>query len=108
MAATEGLTNAAIAKRLFTRTPEQPGRYATEIEETLTVIRLGIKGKPRHTLESTNPCASMIDTVHDTRHNLQVLVLGRDGAAVDPRRDARSQESDPQRLTPRTRTRELS
>jgi hypothetical protein len=30
------------------------------------VIRLGIKGKLRRTLESTNPCESMIDTVRTT------------------------------------------
>jgi hypothetical protein len=30
------------------------------LEETLTVIRLGITGKLKRTLESTNPCESMV------------------------------------------------
>jgi hypothetical protein len=31
------------------------------MQETLTVIRLGIKDKLKRTLESTNPAESMID-----------------------------------------------
>ncbi len=41
------------------------------MEETLTVIRLGIKGKLRRTLESTNACESMIDTVRRTQRNVK-------------------------------------
>jgi transposase-like protein len=41
------------------------------LEETLTVIKLGIKGKLRRTLESTNACESMIDTVRRTQRNVK-------------------------------------
>ena len=37
------------------------------MEETLTVIRLGIRGKLRRTLESMNACESMIEIVR--RHS---------------------------------------
>jgi len=51
-------------------------------EETLTVIKLGIKGKLRRTLESTNACESMIDTVRRTQRNVKNWAP-RDGAALD-------------------------
>ena len=41
------------------------------MEETLTVIRLRIKGKLKRTLESTNPCESMIDCVRTTQRNVK-------------------------------------
>jgi transposase-like protein len=41
------------------------------MEETLTVIRLGIKGKLKKTLESTNPCESMLDCVRTTQRNVK-------------------------------------
>jgi transposase-like protein len=41
------------------------------MDETLTVIKLGIKGKLRRTLESTNACESMIDTVRRTQRNVK-------------------------------------
>jgi putative transposase len=41
------------------------------IEETLTVIRLGIKGKLKRTLQSTNPCESMLDCVRSTQRNVK-------------------------------------
>ena len=70
----------------YDRALEQLKRLATELEhthpgaagslregmqETLTVIKLGIKGKLRRTLESTNPCESMIDTVRRTQRNVK-------------------------------------
>jgi hypothetical protein len=58
--------------------------------------RVGIKGKLKRTLESTNPCESMLDCVHTTPAQRQALVLRRDGAALDRRRDARSREAVPQ------------
>jgi hypothetical protein len=39
--------------------------------ETLTVIRLGIRGKLRRTLDSTNPAESMIDTPLTTHRNVK-------------------------------------
>jgi putative transposase len=39
--------------------------------ETLTVTRLGITGSLKHTLESTNPCESMIECVRRTSRNVK-------------------------------------
>ena len=41
------------------------------IEETLTVTRLGITGKLKLTLQSTNPCESMISTVRVIHRNVK-------------------------------------
>jgi len=53
---------------------EHPGAASSlreGMDETLTVIKLGIAGKLRRTLESTNPCESMIDTVRRTQRNVK-------------------------------------
>jgi transposase-like protein len=78
----------------YPRALEQLGRLAAELEhthpgaagslregmdETLTVIRLGIRGKLRRTLESTNPCESMIDTVRTTQRNVKHWSSGEMG-----------------------------
>jgi len=49
------------------------------MEETLTVIRLGIKGRLRRTLESTNPAESMIDCVRTTQRNVKNWSSGEMG-----------------------------
>ena len=49
------------------------------MEETLTVIRLGIKGRLKRTLESTNPAESMIDTVRTTQRNVKNWSSGEMG-----------------------------
>jgi putative transposase len=41
------------------------------MEETLTVTRLGVRGKLKSTLESTNPCESMIECVRRTSRNVK-------------------------------------
>jgi putative transposase len=41
------------------------------IAETLTVTRLGVKGSLRKTLQSTNPCESMIEIVRRTSRNVK-------------------------------------
>ena len=41
------------------------------LEETLTVTRLGVKGKLKKTLASTNPCESMIDCVRTTHRKVK-------------------------------------
>jgi putative transposase len=78
----------------YPRALEQLGRLADELEhthpgaagslregtqETLTVIRLGIRGKLRRTLESTNACESMIDTVRTTQRNVKHWSSGEMG-----------------------------
>ena len=85
-----------LADELEHTHPGAAGSLREGMEETLTVIRLGIKGKLRRTLESTNPCESMIDTVRTHPAQRQALVLRRDGPALDRRRDARSREAVPQ------------
>ena len=85
-----------LADELEHTHPGAAGSLREGMEETLTVIRLGISGKLRRTLESTNPCESMIDTVRTTQRNVKHWSSGRDGAAVDRRRDARSREAVPQ------------
>jgi transposase-like protein len=51
-----------------------PGASASLREglaETLTVTRLGVKGRLKGTLQSTNPCESMIETVRRTSRNVK-------------------------------------
>ena len=46
------------------------------MEETLTVTRLGITGKLKLTLQSTNPCESMISTVRVIHRNVKHWTSG--------------------------------
>ena len=51
-----------------------PGAAASLREglaETLTITRLGVKGRLKDTLQSTNPCESMIETVRHTSRNVK-------------------------------------
>src|SRR3954468_9882950 len=41
------------------------------MEETLTVTRLGVRGRLKRTLASTNPCESMIETVRRVSRNVK-------------------------------------
>jgi putative transposase len=41
------------------------------MEETLTITRLGVRGRLKRTLASTNPCESMIGTVRRTSRNVK-------------------------------------
>src|SRR4051812_17750793 len=41
------------------------------LEETLTVTRLGVRGRLKRTLASTNPCESMIETVRRVARNVK-------------------------------------
>src|SRR5450631_1290081 len=51
-----------LADELDHTHPGAAGSLREGMTETLTVTRLRIKGKLKRTLESTNPCESMIDT----------------------------------------------
>jgi len=46
------------------------------MEETLTVTRLGITGKLKLTLQSSNPCESMISTVRVINRNVKNWTSG--------------------------------
>jgi putative transposase len=41
------------------------------MEETLTITRLGVRGRLKRTLASTNPCESMIETIRRTSRNVK-------------------------------------
>lgn len=69
----------ALAAELERTHPGAAGSLREGMEETLTVTRLGIKGKLRRTLESTNPCESMIDTIRTTQRNVKHWSSGEMG-----------------------------
>jgi putative transposase len=69
----------ALADELERTHPGAAGSLREGMDETLTVIRLQIKGKLRRTLESTNPCESMIDTVRTTQRNVKHWSSGEMG-----------------------------
>jgi transposase-like protein len=68
-----------LAGELERTHPGAAGSLREGMEETLTVIKLGIKGKLRRTLESTNACESMIDTVRRTQRNVKHWTSGEMG-----------------------------
>jgi len=45
--------------------------HPTGLQETLTLTRLGVRGKLKNTLQSTNPIESMIGTVRRTSRNVK-------------------------------------
>jgi putative transposase len=51
--------------------PGAAGSLREGIEETLTLTRLGVSGNLKRTLESTNPCESMIEIVRRTQRNVK-------------------------------------
>jgi hypothetical protein len=65
------------------------------MEETLTVTRLGVKGPLKRTLQSTNPCESMIEWRPPIQPQRQALAVRRDVPALDSRRDARGRATVP-------------
>jgi len=52
-------------------TAQRGGNHSQSMEETLTVTRLGITGKPKLTLRSTNPSESMISAVRAINRNVK-------------------------------------
>src|SRR6266496_4844463 len=44
---------------------------SSDLEETLTLTLLGVSGNLKRTLESTNPCESMIEIVRRTQRNVK-------------------------------------
>ena len=68
-----------LADELEHTHPGAAGSLREGMEETLTVIRLGIKGRLKRTLESTNPAESMIDTVRTTHRNVKNWSSGEMG-----------------------------
>ncbi len=60
-----------LAGELDRSYPGAAGSLREGIEETLTLTRLGVSGNLKRTLESTNPCESMIEIVRRTQRNLK-------------------------------------
>jgi hypothetical protein len=54
------------------------------MEETLTLTRLGVRGNLKRTLESTNPCESMIEIVRRTERNVKRWSSGEMALAGPP------------------------
>ncbi len=60
-----------LAGELDRSYPGAAGSLREGMEETLTLTRLGVTGSLKRTLESTNPCESMIEIVRRTQHNVK-------------------------------------
>ena len=59
--------------------PGAAGSLREGMAETLTVTRLGIRGKLKRTLESTNACESMIEIIRRTQRNVKHWSSGEMG-----------------------------
>jgi transposase-like protein len=60
-----------LAGELDRSYPGAAGSLREGMEETLTLTRLGVRGNLKRTLESTNPCESMIEIVRRTQRNVK-------------------------------------
>jgi putative transposase len=61
----------ALARELERSYPGAAGSLREGMEETLTLTRLGVTGSLKRTLESTNPCESMLEVVRRTQRNVK-------------------------------------
>jgi len=62
---------ALLASELDHTWPDAAGSLREGLEDTLTLMRLGIDGQLAKTLSSTNPCESMIEIVRSTQRNVK-------------------------------------
>jgi putative transposase len=60
-----------LARELDQSHPGAAGSLREGLEETLTLTRLGVTGNLKRTLESTNPCESMIEIIRRTQRNVK-------------------------------------
>ncbi len=60
-----------LAGELERTYPGAAGSLREGMEETLTLTRLGVTGSLKRTLESTNPCESMLEIVRRTQRNVK-------------------------------------
>ncbi len=60
-----------LAGELERAYPGAAGSLREGMEETLTLTRLGVRGNLKRTLESTNPCESMLEIVRRTQRNVK-------------------------------------
>lgn len=61
----------ALAAELDRTHPGAAGSLREGLRETLTLTRLGVRGSLKRTLESTNPCESMIECVRRSSRNVK-------------------------------------
>jgi putative transposase len=61
----------ALADELARSHPGAAASLREGMQETLTVTRLGVRGRLKRTLASTNPCESMIDCVRRVGRNVK-------------------------------------
>jgi putative transposase len=66
----------ALAGELDRTYPGAAGSLREGLEETLTLTRLDVRGNLKRTLESTNPCESMIEIVRRTQRNVKRWTSG--------------------------------
>jgi putative transposase len=60
-----------LAGELDRSYPGAAGSLREGMDETLTLTRLGVTGSLKRTLESTNPCESMLEIVRRTQRNVK-------------------------------------
>jgi putative transposase len=60
-----------LADELARTDPGAAASLREGLEETLTITRLGVRGRLKRTLASTNPCESMIETVRRISRNVK-------------------------------------
>ena len=60
-----------LASELDRTWPDAAGSLREGMQDTLTLMRLGIDGQLAKTLSSTNPCESMIEIVRYTQRNVK-------------------------------------
>ncbi len=60
-----------LAAELARSHPGAAASLREGLEETLTITGLGVRGTLKTTLQSTNPCESMIETVRRTSRNVK-------------------------------------
>src|SRR5205085_12533341 len=60
-----------LADELMRTHPGAAASLREGMQETLTVTRLGVRGRLKRTLASTNPCESMIETVRRVSRNVK-------------------------------------
>jgi len=60
-----------LARELARTYPGAAGSLREGMDETLTLTRLGVTGSLKRTLQSTNPCESMLEIVRRTQRNVK-------------------------------------
>lgn len=85
----------ALAKELDRTHPSAAASLREGLDETLTVLRLGVPPTLARTLRSTNCIESMISVCREHAGNVKRWRDGRDGAALVRRRDGRGRQAIP-------------